>query len=68
MVPPNTKLIQPTQKAARLKSPLPGRMMSEDQIRDRLVEHGEILFKAKHTFVDFTKNKAADRLRSRSAY
>ncbi|KXB09355.1 iron-sulfur cluster loop [candidate division MSBL1 archaeon SCGC-AAA385M11] len=36
--------------------------MSEDQIRDRLVEHGEILFKAKHTFVDFTKNKAADRL------
>ncbi|MCK9305532.1 MAG: hypothetical protein M0P27_09065 [Bacteroidales bacterium] len=36
--------------------------MNENQIRDRLVEHGELLFKAPYEFVRFTKNDGADRL------
>lgn len=34
--------------------------MSESRIRDRLVEHGEALFKAPHEFRRFTKHHAAD--------
>ena len=36
--------------------------MNEASIRDRLVEHGEALFKAPHDFVRFTKHDDADRL------
>jgi len=34
--------------------------MYENRIRDRLVEHGEVLFKAPHKFAHFTKHDAAD--------
>lgn len=36
--------------------------MNENQIRNRLIEHGEFLYKAKHEMVQFTRNEAADRL------
>jgi endonuclease III len=36
--------------------------MNENLIRNRLVERGEILFKAQHKFVHFTRNEGADRL------
>ncbi len=36
--------------------------MNEDRIRDRLVGHGESLFRAPPEFVRFTQNDAADRL------
>jgi endonuclease-3 len=36
--------------------------MNEKRIRDRLVEHGDALFRAPPEFVQFTQNDAADRL------
>ena len=40
----------------------PKEMNTEDRIRDRLVEHGEVHFKALHSSVRFTKHDCADRL------
>jgi endonuclease-3 len=37
-------------------------MMNENEIRDRLIEHGEALFKAPAEFVRFTKHDDSDRL------
>ena len=37
-------------------------MINETQIKDRLVEHGEALFKAPHEPIQFTKHRDADRL------
>jgi 3-methyladenine DNA glycosylase/8-oxoguanine DNA glycosylase len=37
-------------------------MTQEHCIRDRLVEHGRVLFDATHKFVAFTQHDAADRL------
>lgn len=36
--------------------------MDEDRVRDRLVEHGEALFKAPREFMRFTRDDGADRL------
>ena len=37
-------------------------MINETRIKDRLVEHGEALYKAPYELLHFTKNDDADRL------
>ena len=57
-----TRLMQPTRKTARLISVVGRRQMNEKSIRDRLVEHGQTLFRAPKQLIKFTGNPSADAL------